>query len=212
MTTTIDSFKKELNENLEAVEGTNANINNRSISTTSKVETLAKIYLESEPAEISDATLAELCEWLWVEFESISLNLEFSWYERYNNAAEMFADIKQSHLWVSAENYDTTLGLNPIYNFIFQAVHDHDHYLTASNFSLEGEIATYSATAKRAPSLDVQKMIYSESVLRPAAYLFLGHAPISKIVFPSFRKTFNSPIAELTQKSVTSHSNTPDPC
>ena len=184
MTTTIDSFKKELNENSEAVGGTNANINNRSISTTSKVETLAKIYLESEPAEISDATLAELCEWLWIEFESISLNLEFSWYEHYNNAAEMFSDIKQSHLWVSAENYDTTLGLNPIYNFIFQAVHDDDHYLTNSDFSLEGEIATYNATAKRAPSLDVQKIIYSESVLRSAAYLFLGHAPTSKIVFP----------------------------
>ncbi len=167
-----------------AAESMNININNRSISKTSKVETLAKLYLESEPAQITDATLAELCEWLWVEFESTPLNLEFSWYERYDNAAEMFVDIKQSHLWVSAENYDTTLGLNPIYNFIFQAVHDNDHYLTDSDFSLEGEIATYNATAKRAPSLDVQKIIYSESVLRSAAYIFLGHAPISKIVFP----------------------------
>jgi hypothetical protein len=175
------------------VESTNNNINHRSLSTTSKVETLAKLYLESEPAQINDATLAELCEWLWVEFESTPLNLEFSWYERYDNAAEMFADIKQSHLWVSAENYDTTLGLNPIYNFIFQAVHDRDHYLTDSDFSLEGEIATYNATAKRAPSLDIQKIIYSESVLRSAAYLFLGHAPISKIVLPSVRKTFNRP-------------------
>jgi hypothetical protein len=84
----------------------------------------------------------------------------------------MFVDIKQSHLWVSAENYDTTLGLNPIYNFIFQAVHDNDHYLTDSDFSLEGEIATYNATAKRVPSLDIQKIIYSESVLRSAAYIF----------------------------------------
>ena len=67
---------------------------------------------------------------------------------------------------------------------IFQAVHDNDHYLTDSDFSLEGEIATYNATAKRAPSLAVQKIIYSESVLRSAAYIFLGHAPISKIVFP----------------------------
>lgn len=96
----------------------------------------------------------------------------------------MFADIQQGHLWVSAENYDTTLGLNPIYNFIFQAMHDDDHYRTHSDFSLEGEIATYNATAKRAPSLLVQKIIYSESVLPSAAYLFLGHAPISKIVFP----------------------------
>ena len=193
MTRKINSLEKQLNENSETAEGTNNNINHRSNIKISKVEILAKLYLESEPAQITDATLAELCEWLWVEFESTPLNLEFSWYERYDNAAEMFADIKQSHLWVSAENYDTTLGLNPIYNFIFQAVHDNDHYLTDSDFSLEGEIATYNATAKRAPSLDIQKIIYSESVLRSAAYLFLGHAPISKIVFPSVRKTFNRP-------------------
>jgi hypothetical protein len=149
-----------------------------------KVEILAKLYLKGNPAEISEPTLVELCDWLWNEFQSTPLNLEFSWYERYNNAAEMFADISTSHLWVSAENYDTTLGLNPIYNFIFQAVHDNDHYCTHSDFSLEGEIATYNATAKRAPSLLVQKIIYSESVLRSAAYLFLGHPPSSKIVFP----------------------------
>jgi hypothetical protein len=29
-----------------------------------------------------------------------------------------------------------------------------------------------------------KKILYSESVLKPAAYLFLGHPPISKIVFP----------------------------
>ena len=183
MSNIINRSTKQLDRKLEAADP-NTDVNTRSNIKTSKVETLAKLYLENEPAQMTDATLAELCEWLWVEFESTPLNLEFSWYERYNNAAEMFADIKQSHLWVSAENYDTTLGLNPIYNFIFQAVHDNDHYLTDSDFSLEGEIATYNATAKRAPSLAVQKIIYSESVLRSAAYIFLGHAPISKIVFP----------------------------
>lgn len=149
-----------------------------------KVELLAKLYLEGNPAKITNETIALFCDWLWSEYQSLSLNVEFSWYERYNSVAEMFADIEQSHIWVSAENYDTTLGINPIYNFIFQAIHDNDHYLTNNDFSLAGEIATYNATAKRAPSLDVQKILYSESVLRPAAYLFLGHAPISKIVFP----------------------------
>ncbi len=162
----------------------NANANPQENATASKVEILAKLYLEGGPAQIPDATLVELCDWLWSEFQSTPLNLEFSWYERHNNAAEMFADISANHLWVSAENYDTTLGLNPIYNFIFQAMHDNDHYRTHSDFSLEGEIATYNATAKRAPSLLVQKIIYSESVLRSAAHLFLGHPPSSKIVFP----------------------------
>jgi hypothetical protein len=158
-------------------------LNTRFNIQTSKVETLARLYLDSEPAQITDSKLLELCDWLWGEFQTTPLNLEFSWYERYQNAAEMFADIKQSHLWVSAENYDTSLGINPIYNFILYAVHNHDHYRTHSDFSMEGELATYNATAKRAPSLTIQKIIYSESVLRPAAYLFLGHAPTSKIVF-----------------------------
>lgn len=154
------------------------------ITKKSKVETLAKLYLESEPAEISEATIAELCDWLWEEFQSIPLNLKFSWYSRYENAAEMFADIQQDYLWVSAENYATTLDINPIYNFILQAIHDDDHYRTQSDFSLEGEIVAYNATAKRTPSLDIQKIIYSEGVLKSAAFIFLGHLPISKIVFP----------------------------
>ncbi len=162
---------------------TNSIVNTQAAAA-SKVEILAKLYLESDPAKVSDEAIAQLCDWLWCEFQSTPLNLEFSWYERYSSATEMFADIQQNHLWVSAENYDTTLGLNPIYNFIFQAVHDNDHYRTDSDFSLEGEISAYNATAKRAPSLSIQKIIYSESVLRSAAYLFLGHAPISKIVFP----------------------------
>ncbi|MCL1468461.1 hypothetical protein [Argonema galeatum] len=51
----------------------------------------------------------------------------------------MFADIQQGHLCVSAENYDTTLGFNPIYNFIFQTMHDNDHYRTHSDFSWKGK-------------------------------------------------------------------------
>jgi hypothetical protein len=179
----ISSPSKQRNNNSN-VANLYADLNTRSNIQVSKFETLAKLYLDSEPAQIDDATLIELCDWLWGEFQATPLNLEFSWYERYQNAAEMFADIKQSHLWVSAENYDTSLGINPIYNFILYAVHNHDHYRTHSDFSMEGELATYNATAKRAPSLIIQKIIYSESVLRPAAYLFLGHAPTSKIVFP----------------------------
>jgi hypothetical protein len=154
MTDTISTPIKQLDKNLEAVDLHNDAYNRHNIKT-SKIETLAKLYLDSEPAQIDDATLSDLCEWLWVEFQTTPLNLEFSWYERYQNAAEMFADIKQSHLWVSAENYDTSLGINPIYNFIFYAVHNHDHYRTHSDFSIEGEIATYNATAKRDPSLNI---------------------------------------------------------
>ena len=153
-------------------------------TTASQVETLAKLYLEGKPAEISDETIAQLCDWLMDEFHQLLLNLQFSDYMRYDNAKEMFADIRKDQLWVSAESYDSAVYPNPIYGFIFQGMHDYDHYLTGTDFSLEGEIAAYNFTAKRAPSLDIQKILYSEIILRSAAYLYMGHRADPKIVFP----------------------------
>jgi hypothetical protein len=153
-------------------------------TTGSQVETLAQLYLESKSAEISDQTITQLCDWLMDEFHQLPLNLQFSDYMRYENAKEMFADIEQGHLWVSADSYDSSVYPNPIYGFIFQGVHDYDHYLMDSDFSLEGEIAAYSFAAKRLPSLEIQKILYSEIVLRSAAYIYLGRAADPKIVFP----------------------------
>jgi hypothetical protein len=149
----------------------------------SQMETLAQLYLEGKPAEISDETITQLCDWLMGEFHQLPLNLQFSDYMRYHNALEMFADIKLQQLWVSADSYDSSVYPNPIYGFIFQGMHDYDHYLTDSDFSLKGEIAAYKFTAKRAPSLDIQKILYSEIVLRSAANLYLGYAASPKIVF-----------------------------
>lgn len=154
-------------------------------SNPSQLKTLAQLYLQGAPAEISNAAIAELCNWLMDEFHSLPLNLQFSDYPRYGSTAEMFADIEQDHLWVSADSYDTAIYPNPIYGFILQAVHDYDHYLTKSDFSLAGEIIAYSAIAKRATSLEMQKILYSEIVLRSAADLHLGYRPDPKIVFPS---------------------------
>ncbi len=153
-------------------------------TTASQVETLAKLYLEGKPAEISDETIAQLCDWLMGEFQQLPLNLLFSDYMRYDNAKAMFADIEQGQLWVSADSYDSTVYPNPIYGFIFQGMHDYDHYLTHSDFSLAGEVVAYNFSAKGVPSLDIQKILYSETVLRSAAYLYLGHAATPKIVFP----------------------------
>ncbi|WP_250126780.1 transposase [Chroococcidiopsis sp. CCMEE 29] len=151
---------------------------------TTQVETLAKLYLEGKPAEISDEVIAQLCDWLMTEFQQLPLNLQFSDYMRYSDAKEMFADVERGQLWVAADSYDSIIYPNPIYGFIFQGMHDYDHYLSDTDFSLEGEIAAYHFTAKRVPSLEIQKILYSEIVLRSAAYLYLGHAPVPKIVFP----------------------------
>ena len=153
-------------------------------STIAQAETLAKLYLEGKPAEISGETIAQLCDWLMDEFHQLPLNLQFSDYMRYDSAEAMFVDIEQGHLWVSANSYDSALYPNPIYGFIFQGMHDYDHYLTETDFSLEGEIKAYNFTAKRVPNLAIQKILYSEIVLRSAAYLHLGYAATPKIVFP----------------------------
>ena len=55
-------------------------------TTLSQVEILAKLYLESKPAEISNETIAQLCDWLMDEFHQLPLNLQFSDYMRYDNA------------------------------------------------------------------------------------------------------------------------------
>ncbi len=154
------------------------------MTTAYQVESLAKLYLESQPAQLSDTMLAELCDWLWGELQKSSFNQQGLWYARYNSGTELLAELQQVSHWESAEHGHTTLALNPIYSFIFQVMHDEDHQPTRSDFSLAREIATYKASAKRVPSLNVQKMLYSANVLRSAAYLFLGHAPSAKMVFP----------------------------
>lgn len=152
---------------------------------TTQVETLAKLYLDSPPAEIGDETIVQFCDWLMGEFQQLPLNLQFSDCMRYGTATEMFADIERGHLWVAADSYDSAVYPNPIYGFMFQGIHDYDHYLTESDFSLEGEIAAYRFAANRVPSLELQKILYSEIVLRSAVYLYLSHTVMPKIVFPS---------------------------
>ncbi|NJL37836.1 MAG: transposase [Leptolyngbyaceae cyanobacterium SM1_4_3] len=149
---------------------------------TANVETLAKLYLENAPAELSAETMAEFCEFIMDEFRQLPLAIQASTSMRYEQADEMFADIEQQHLWVSTEAYGADYP-NPFYGFALLAVHDYDHYQTQSDFSLEGEIRAYRATASRAPSLAIQKILYSEIVLKSAAHLVLGRAPEPKLVF-----------------------------
>ncbi|WP_404790686.1 hypothetical protein [Altericista sp. CCNU0014] len=153
-------------------------------ATDRKVETLAKLYLESSPAEICDETISELCDWLMGEFQQLPLNLCFSDYSHYDSAEEVFADIEQDRLWVSTEAYDTSIGSSPFYGGVLSALHDYDHYRSHSDWTMEGEIAAYRATANRAPSLAIQKILYSQIVLRAATHIYLGHTPKPKVVFP----------------------------
>jgi hypothetical protein len=149
-----------------------------------KLETLAKLYLEGESVKISDVSQQELCDWLMGEFQQLPINPMFSNYMRYRNTAEMCADIAQEHLWVSADSYDAEIYPNPFYGFAFLSVHDYYHCLSGADFSLEGEIAAYCTIAVRSPSLEIQKILYSEIVLKSSANIYLNHLPEPKLVFP----------------------------
>ncbi|VEP14117.1 conserved hypothetical protein [Hyella patelloides LEGE 07179] len=148
-----------------------------------KIEPLAQIYLNGKPAKISDITGQELCDWLMGEFQQLPVNIIPSDLERYETAQEMLDDLSQERLYVSGQSYDTEVYPQFFCGFAFQAIHDYDHYQNNSDFNLSGEIASYRATANRAPSLEIQKILYSEIVLKSAARLYLGHEPESKIVF-----------------------------
>lgn len=149
-----------------------------------KSEVLAKLYLEGESVKISDTSQQELCDWLMGEFQQLPINPMFSDYMRYRNAAEMCADIAQDHLWVSADSYDTEIYPNPFYGFAFLAVHDYYHCVSGADFGIEGEILAYRTLAKRSPSLEIQKILYSEIVLKSSANIYLNHLPESKLVYP----------------------------
>jgi hypothetical protein len=149
-----------------------------------KLATLAKLYLEGESVEISDIAQKELCDWLMGEFQQLPINPMFSNYMRYQNAAEMCADIAQNQLWVTADSYDDEIYPNPFYGFAFLAIHDYYHCVAGADFSLEGEIAAYRTLANRATSLEIQKILYSEIVLKSSAHIYLSHLPESKLIFP----------------------------
>jgi hypothetical protein len=148
-----------------------------------KVEKLAKIYLEGTPAEISEETKAEFCEFIISQFRQLPFAVQASDYMRYETTEELFADIDKGHLWVSMEAYGADFYPNQFYGFAFLAVQDYDHYLTHADFSLKGEIKAYRAIADRSPSLEIQKILYSEIVLKSAAHIYLGYAPQPKLVF-----------------------------
>ncbi len=149
-----------------------------------KVETLAKFYLEGKSVDISDIVQQELCDWLMDEFQQLPINPMFSDYMRYRTAAQMCEDIAQEKLWVSADSYDSEIYPNPFYGFAFLAIHDYYHCVAQADFSLEGEIIAYHTLANRVPSLEIQKILYSEIVLKSSAHIYLNHLPEPKLVFP----------------------------
>jgi uncharacterized protein YggL (DUF469 family) len=151
---------------------------------TSKLKTLAQLYLEGEPAQVSEQTKQEFCDWMMGEFQQLPFAVQASNDMEYDTAADMFDDIQKHHLLVSLENYSGDIYPNIFCGFALLAVHDCDHYQTNTDFSLDGEITAYQRLANQSPSLQIQKILYSELVLKSATHLYLDHKPDPKVVFP----------------------------
>jgi hypothetical protein len=78
---------------------------------------------------------------------------------------------------------DTPLW-DPLTNWKARAVHDWDHIVSSSDFSVEGEAATYRRGAARMPGL--APLYLSEIVLQAALQTYTGEfAPTQKLVLPS---------------------------
>jgi len=148
------------------------------------LETLAQLYINSKPAKVSDETKIEFCDWILEQFQQLPFAVQADYTMHYDSAKQMFDDIAQEHLWVSMAEYDSEFYNNTFCGFALLAVHDYDHYKTQSYFTLAGEIKAYKKIACRAPSLEIQKILYSELVLKSAARLYLGQRPEHKLVFP----------------------------
>ncbi|PSO50534.1 MAG: transposase [Cyanobacteria bacterium SW_9_44_58] len=123
------------------------------------VETLAKLYLNQEPAIVSEEIKTEFCDWILEQFQELPFAVQADYTMHYHDATEMFEDIKQEHLWVSMAEYDSEFYNNSFCGFALLAVHDYDHYQTQSCFTLEGEIQAYKKIASRAPNLEIQKIL-----------------------------------------------------
>lgn len=149
----------------------------------SELETLAKLYLEGESVKVSEQTKQEFCDWMMGEFQELPVAVQASNDMEYDTAADMFDDIQKHHLWVSLEDYAGEVYPKQFCGFALLAVHDYDHYKTDADFSLDGEVTAYRKLASRAPSLQIQKILFSELVLKSAAHLYLDHKPEAKLVF-----------------------------
>lgn len=68
--------------------------------------------------------------------------------------------------------------------FAFLAIHDYYHCVAGADFSLEGEITAYRTLANQVPSLEIQKILFSEIVLKSSVHIYLSHLPEPKLVFP----------------------------
>lgn len=108
------------------------------------------------------------------EFEKLrkKIRVEFTERDPYASFEELQADVVgNGHMWVFTGFSDTPFW-SPEVNWMSRAVHDYDHVVANTDFSLPGEIRAYQFTAARAPELE--PLYLSEIALQAASSVVLG--------------------------------------
>jgi hypothetical protein len=108
------------------------------------------------------------------EFEKLTkrVNVEFTERDPYTSFEELQADVLgNKHMWVFTGFSDTPLW-SPQVNWMSRAVHDMDHVLANTDFSMEGELTAFQVAAARAPEL--APLYLSEIALQAASFHVLG--------------------------------------
>jgi len=109
------------------------------------------------------------------------LRVRFNSGQPYKHAWELYRVISTRHLVVSMDN-----NFHPVWSFDenlrFRAVHDwYGHVLTGHDFSLEGELAAYKATAElHTPS--AKHALFTEVYVQALYYTVFGHFGPQKVV------------------------------
>ena len=108
------------------------------------------------------------------EFDKLSrkIRIEFTEIDPYKSFEELQQDVLvNKRMYVYTLHSETPLW-DERTNIMARAVHDFDHVAATTDFSVEGEIATYQYSADRASELD--PLYLSEIALQAASSLILG--------------------------------------
>ena len=156
-----------------------------------EIEKLGQAYLKGQ--DVSGTRRAEemaraQAERVHREFDKLrrKIRVEFTERDPYKSFEELQNDVlSNGRMYVYTLHSETPLW-DAQTNVMARAVHDYDHVLANTDFSVEGELAAYQYSAERAPELD--PLYLSEIALQAAASALLGgfESGQQRLVIPDY--------------------------
>jgi hypothetical protein len=101
-----------------------------------------------------------------------TLKVEFTDRDPYRSHEELVQDVLSNRRMYVFTGFSDTPLWSPEVNWMARAVHDHDHVLANTDFSLGGEMHAFQVAAEKAPQLE--PMFLSEIALQAAVATMTG--------------------------------------